>query len=189
MYCSVLFHLQLHLVSCIHIVLNMNKGKMQDPLHGCLWVKLLYRCMFVCICICRIFLFTFYLFYLFILPLPPPLACFPEQTDFCCLTEMFRSALKGMEMHYHCLQCKCQSRDLPLMRQHPCKIENFDLELLAVLKTVICCFWVSMKMYSEASCHFSLLIHMYALEPGLLKASADGERDVTKSSPEHESLP
>lgn len=91
---------------------------------------------------------------------------------------MFHSALKEMEMHYHCLQCKCQSRDLPLMRQHPGKIENFDLELLAVLKTVICCFWVSMKMFSEASCHFSLLMHMYALEPGLLKASAQTGRET-----------
>lgn len=156
---------------------------MQDPLYGCLWVKLLHRCMFVCICLCRIYLFTvsFFYFYFFILSLPPPLACFPEQTDLCCLTEMFRSVLKEMEMHYHCLQCKCQNRDLPLMRQHPCKMENFVLELHAVLKTLICCFWVSMKMYSEASCHFSLLMHMYALEPGLLKASAQTGRKMRQN--------
>lgn len=155
---------------------------MQHPLYGCLWVKLMHRCMFVSVCFCRIYLFTFDLHFLFlILPLPPLLACFPEQTDLCCLTEIFRSVLKEMEMLYHCLQCKCQSRDLPLMRQHPYKIENFVLELLAVLKTLICCFWVSMKMYSEASCHFSLLMHMYASEPGLLKASAQTGRKMQQN--------
>ncbi len=114
---------------------------MQHPLYGCLWVKLMHRCMFVSVCFCRIYLFTFDLHFLFfILPLPPLLACFPDKQTYCCLTEIFRSVLKEMEMLYHCLQCKCQSCDLPLMRQHPCKIENFVLELLAVLKTLICCF-------------------------------------------------
>jgi len=102
----------------------------------------MYVCVFLYLQDIFVYFFIYFSFFLYLfvcfLPLPPPLACFPEQTDLCCLTEMFRSALKEMEMHYHCLQCKCQSCDLPLMRQHPCKIENFDLELLAVLKTVIC---------------------------------------------------
>ncbi len=146
-------------------------------------------CLFVFVgYICLLLICIFIFFY--ILPLPRLLACFPEQTDLCCLTEMFRSILKEMEMLYRCLQCKCQSRDLPLMRQHPCKIENFVLEHLAVLKTLICCFWVSMKMYSEASCRF-FTSHAYVCLRTRPTQSIciDREEDATKSSPERESLP
>lgn len=153
--------------------------------------------MHVCVCLFvqGIFVYhwfacSFCHFFFFILPLPPLLACFPEQTDLCCLTEMFRSILTEMEMLYRCLQCKCQSRDLPLMRQHSCKIENFVLEHLTVLKTLICCFWVSMKMYSESSCRFSTSHAYVCLRTRPTQSICiDGEEDATKSSPEHESLP
>lgn len=99
-----------------------------------------------------------------------------------------------MEMHFGCLQCKCQGHDLPLMRWYAgrlcfgatCPVRGKEKKTDVLLFE---CWW---ECIQRAAISFHFLIHMYSSAPCPGSSPASGRvcenytQDKMKWSPEHE---
>lgn len=82
-----------------------------------------------------------------------------------------------MEMHFSCLQCKCQGRDLPLMRWYAgrlcfgatCCVREKEKKNSDVL--LFECRW---ECIQRAAINFHFLIHMYSSAPCPSSSPANG---------------